>query len=55
MPHHPVQHMQNVGPNLFVCNENNAHVMPHGTAHAMTSCAHRVACAHRQASHPMYT
>ena len=35
-------------------NENIAHVMPCGTAHAMTSCAHCAAHARRQAGHPMY-
>ena len=54
MPCHHVQHAQNVGPNLFVHNENIAHIMPRGTAHAMTSCAHHVARARRQAGHPMY-
>ena len=49
------QHAPNMGPNLFMHNENIAHVMPHGTACAMTSCAHHVVCACRQASHPMYT
>ena len=55
MPRHHAQHGQNVGPNLFACNENSAYVMPHVTAHAMTSCMHRMACACRQAGHPMYT
>ena len=32
--------MQNVGPNLFIHNENIVHIMPRGTAHAMTSCTH---------------
>ena len=50
-----MQHAQNVGPNLFVCNENIAHVMPRGTACAMMSCTHRAACTPRQAGHPMYT
>ena len=54
MPHPHVQHAQNVGPNLFVRNENIAHIMPHGTAHAMMSCAHHAVHAHRQAGHPMY-
>ena len=31
--------MQNVGPILFVHNENIAHVMPHVTACEVTSCA----------------
>ena len=54
MPHHYVQHMQNMGPNLFLRNENSAYIMPHVTAHVMTSCAHCAACAPRQAGHPMY-
>ena len=33
-------------------NENNAYVMPHVTAHAVTSCAHHAMHAHRQAGHP---
>ena len=33
-----------MGPNLFVRNENIAHVMPCGTAYAMTSCI--VQCVH---------
>ena len=52
MPCHHVQHMQNVGPNLFACNENHAYVMPRVTGCAVTSCAHRAAHAHRQASRP---
>ena len=55
MPHHHVQHMQNMGLNLFVCNENSAYVMPCVTACAVTSCTHCVAYARRQAGHPMYT
>ena len=55
MPHHHMQYMRNVGPNLFVHNENIAYIMSRGTAHAVTSCAHRMAGAHRQAGHPMYT
>ena len=51
---HHVQHVQNVGPNLVVHNENIAHLMPHGSAHAMTSCTLRMACARRQAGHPIY-
>ena len=38
MPLHHVQHVQNVGPILFV--RNVAHVMPCVTAHAMMSCTH---------------
>ena len=54
MTHHHAQHARNVGPNLFVHNENIAHVIPCGITHAMTSCAHRAARTDRQASHPMY-
>ena len=50
MPHHHVQHAQNVGPILFTRNENIAHVMPRVTAHAVTSCTHRTACAHKQSA-----
>ena len=46
---------QNVGPILFACNENIAHVMPHVTACAVTSCAHHAVRACRQAGHPNYT
>ena len=42
-------------PNLFVCNENIAHVMPRVSACAMMSCAHRAAHARRQVGHPNYT
>ena len=52
MPHHHMQHVRNVGPNLFACNENIVHVMPHGTTHAMMSCAHCTVCT--QASQPPY-
>ena len=31
-----MQHARNVGPILFMHNENIAHVMPHVTAHAVT-------------------
>ena len=55
MPPHHTQHAQNVGPNLFASNENIVHVMPCGTACAMTSCAHWAVCTCRQASQPMYT
>ena len=47
-----MQHVRNVGPNLFTCNENNAYVIPHFTARAMMSCAHRAVHACRQAGHP---
>ena len=40
MPHHHVQHVQNVGPNLFAHNENSAFIMPRVTAHAVMSCMH---------------
>ena len=43
-----------MGPNLFACNENIAYAMPCGTAHAVTSYAHHMACARQQAGHPMY-
>ena len=39
MPHHHTLHAQNVGPNLFMCNENSAYIMPCVTACAVTSCA----------------
>ena len=52
MPHHHVQHAQNMGPNLFVHNENTAYVMPHVTTCAVMSCVHHVAHARRQASCP---
>ena len=55
MPRHHVQHAQNMGPILFMHNENIAHVMPCVTAHAVTSCMHRAACARMQASRPNYT
>ena len=41
-----------MGPNLFVCNENNAYIMPHVTTHAVTSCMHCTVHACRQAGHP---
>ena len=52
MPRHHMQHSQNVGPYLFVHNENHAYVMPRVTACAVISCAHHMAHACRQASHP---
>ena len=52
MPHHHVQHAQNMGPNLFTHNENSAYVMPHVTTHAVTSCMYHAVHAHKQASHP---
>ena len=54
MPRHHVQHVRNVGTNLFARNENIAYVMPCGTAHAVTSCVHRAARTRRQADHPNY-
>ena len=41
-----------MGPNLFMCNENSAYIMPHVTAHAVTSSMYHVAHARRQAGHP---
>ena len=55
MPCHHAQHVCNVGSNLFVRNENSAYIMPHVTAHAVTSCVHRAADADRHAGHPMHT
>ena len=52
MPCHHTQHAQNVGPNLFMCNENCAYIMPCVYAHAVTSCAHHAAHARRQSGHP---
>ena len=52
MPCHHMQHAQNVGPNLFACNENSAYIMPHVTTHAVTSCTHHAVHARRQAGHP---
>ena len=43
MPRHHMQHVQSVGPILFTRNENIAHVMPHVTACAVTTCVHHVA------------
>ena len=40
MPCHHMQHAQNMGPNVFACNENSAYVMPCVTTCGMTSCAH---------------
>ena len=41
MPHHHTQHVRNVGPNLFMCNESSAYVMPRVTAHAVAAlCIH---------------
>ena len=54
LPHarHHAPHAPNVGPILFAHDENIAYVMPRGTACAVTSCAHRVACTRRHTSHP---
>ena len=52
MPRHHVQHAQNVGPNLFVHNENSAYIMPCVTTCAVMSCSHCAAHARRQASCP---
>ena len=52
MPCHHAQHARNVGPNLFLHNENSAYVMSHVTTHAVMSCVHHVA--HTQASQPPY-
>ena len=52
MPRHHMQHVQNLGPNLFTHNDNSAYVLPHVTAHAVTSCTHHAVCTHRQAGHP---
>ena len=47
-----MQHMQNMGPNLFMDNENNAYVMPHVTVRAVMSCVHRAVHTWRQAGCP---
>ena len=52
MPHHHMQHVQNMGPNLFAHNENSAYVMPCVAACAVMSCTHHAAHACMQASHP---
>ena len=44
-----MQHAQNMGPNLFMHNENSAYIMSCVTACAVTSCAHHAVHAHRQA------
>ena len=49
MPRHHAPHTPNVGPILFVRNENIAHVMPRVTACAVTSCMHHTARTRRQA------
>ena len=55
MPRHHAPHAPNVGPILFVHNENIAHIMPCVTARAVTSCARCTAHARRQAGRPNYT
>ena len=47
-----MQHAQNVGPNLFMHNENSAYVIPHVTACAVMSYTHHMAHACRQARCP---
>ena len=47
-----MQHVQNMRPNLFSCNENGAYIMPCVTARAVMSCMHCTVHAHRQASQP---
>ena len=54
MPCHHAQHAQNMAPILFPRNENIAHVMPHVTARAVTSCAHHEARIRLQAGRPNY-
>ena len=49
---HHTQHARNVGPNLFMRNENSAYVMPCVTTCAVMSCAHHVVHACRKAGHP---
>ena len=48
-----MQYVQNVGPNLFVHNENSASIMPHVAAHVVMSCAHHIEHAHWQDGCPM--
>ena len=55
MPHHHMQHMQNVGPNLFMHNENHDYIMPYVTTCAVTSCMHCTVHTCRQAGHPYVT
>ena len=50
-----MQHARNVGPILFACNENIAYIMPRGTVHAVTSCMHCTARAHRQVMGVLFT
>ena len=54
MPCHHMQHARNVGPILFMCNENIALVMPCVTTCAVTSCVHCAVHARRQAGHSNY-
>ena len=44
MPHHHMQHTQNVWPNLFMRNENSAYIMPHVAS--LPACARHVKCIH---------
>ena len=50
-----MQHMQNVGPNLFMHNENHDYIMPYVTTCAVTSCMHCTVHTCRQAGHPYVT
>ena len=52
MPRHHMQHARNVGPNLFIRNENHAYVMPCATACAVMSCTHCAVHTWRQAGCP---
>ena len=52
MPCHHVQHARNMGPNLFMHNENSVYVMPCVTGCAVMSCAHCMVHACRQAGPP---
>ena len=52
MSHHHTQHASNVGPNLFVHNENSVYVMPHVTTHVVMPYTHHAVHACRQAAHP---
>ena len=52
MPHHHTQHVRNVGPNSFACNENSAYIMP-----CVTACSDIMRASHgarTQASWPPY-
>ena len=41
-----------MGPNLFLCSENSTNIMPHVTAHVVTSCTHCAVHTHRQPGRP---